>query len=126
MPDTEPLWLTRLRDALLAPDVLPAIDEAFVHAGTRYLCHRALTYSADNRLLFRELWLDPATYRLQQSWTQELEAGAFVGDIPEGVWRQTVAQVVRWLNQARPQGYTRERPAAWLPHRFAHSPRTPR
>ena len=116
----EPDWLPRLRAALFASVMLPEVDEAFVVEGTTYVCQRRLDY--DERLVYHEVWIDPRTYRVQRSWQQELEAGAFVGAVPDSVFQQQVAQLVEWLNIARP----RQRPIVpsrtFSPQRFAQTP----
>jgi hypothetical protein len=114
----DPPWLTRLRDALLADDTLPAVDEAFTHEDVRYVCHRRVDYD-HIRLTFHEVWLDPQTYRPAKSWQAELEAGAWAGPVPESVFRQQVVVLVTWLNDSRPRTQPLRFPLSWLPGRFA-------
>jgi hypothetical protein len=118
-PDPAPPWLVRLREALLAPETLPETDEHFVWDDVAYICHRHLDYDETGRLLYKEEWLEPQTYRSQKLWTLEIEAGAFAGSLPETVLRQQVAVLVAWLHASRPTAVVRERPAQFSPQRFA-------
>ena len=121
-PELDPPWLARLRAAVLRAGVLPETDEAFVHEDVPYVCHRRLDYDATGRLLYREEWLEPATYRSQKVWTADVEAGAFAGAVPETVFAQHVATLVQWLNIVRPRSVVRERTPDWQPGRFAKAP----
>jgi hypothetical protein len=118
----DPPWLPHVRELLFASEGFPALDEAFAYQGKTYVCRRTLT-DEGGRLVFAEAWVDPDTYQAVTTWRQEIEAGAFAGAVPESVLRQQVAQLVQWLQLARPHTMVRERPAEFTPQRFAHHPR---
>jgi hypothetical protein len=116
--DTMPLWMSRFATAVFAR--LPA-EEAVTYAGTAYHVLRTLTLE-EAEIVFRESWLDPASYTVLRTWQLRLQAGAFAGVLPEQVLQQSLDMVLRGIDAARPTRSLRTTTPTWHPGRFAHMP----
>ena len=109
-------WLTDLEAALFA--LLPAEQSDWHYGGEVYDVERSLEQDALGALAFVESWSDPRTQSVKGNWRLPLEAGAFVG-IPAWLLRQSVAVLVRAIEERRPQPRTRTTPPTFAPGRFA-------
>lgn len=109
-------WLTDLEAALFAR--LPAEESGWHYHGEVYEVERRLENDGRGALDFVESWSDPRTHSVKGSWRLPLEAGAFVG-IPGWLLQQSVAALVRAIEQRRPQPRTRTTPPTFTPGRFA-------
>lgn len=115
-----PAWLIRLRQALLSQPGLSPTEEHFEGTDKVSICYRTLGYEGP-RLLFREECVDPLTEQVQKAktWTEEVDAGSFVGPLPDLVFNQMVVQLATWLHCARPRPPVSLPMPSFDPYRFA-------
>ena len=116
-----PPWLLRLRQALFATPGWAQEDDHFLWEGETYVCQRALIDDG-RHIQWRETWLEPRTLQAVKTWRCALDTPSWVGPIPELVFQQQLASLLRALEQARPRKPVRQERRELDLYRFARRP----
>jgi hypothetical protein len=95
-----PDWLVRLRDRLFA--VVPAHVDGLIVRGTHCVLDRELVEDGAELALVETL-SDAVTMQKKGLWRLELQAGAFVGPMPDHVLQQSVEFVARAVREHQRQ-----------------------